>query len=62
MRGMGRQKELFCFFVGASLYVRKSYLGPAEIMSFSSRDFSLSNKHYTFWHIVSTGYFYVLFF
>ena len=40
---------------------RKSYLGPAEIASFSSRDFSRSNKHDTFWHVVSTGYFYVLF-
>ena len=39
---------------------RKSYLGPAEIASFSSRDFSWRNKHGTFWH-VSTGYFYVLF-
>ena len=40
---------------------RKSYLGPAEIASFSSRGFSRSNKHDTFWHVVLTGYFYVLF-
>ena len=26
---------------------RKSYLGPAEIVSFSRRDFSRSNKHDT---------------
>ena len=51
MRRTRRQKELLCFFVGASLYIRKSYLGPAEIMSFSSRDFSLSNNHYTFRHV-----------
>ena len=40
---------------------RKSYLGPAEIASFSSRNFSRSNKHETFWHVVSTGYFNVSF-
>ena len=40
---------------------RKSYLGPVEIASFSSQDFSRSNKHDTFWDIVSTGYFYILF-
>ena len=39
----------------------KSYLGPTEIASFSNRDLSRSNKRYTFCHIVSTGYFYVLF-
>ena len=39
---------------------RKSYLGPAEIASFSSRDFSRSSKHGIFWHAPSTGYFYVL--
>ena len=32
-----------------------------EIASFFSRDISRSNKHDTFWHVVSTGYFYVLF-
>ena len=40
---------------------RKSYIGPAEIASFSKRDFSRSNKYGTFWHAVPTGYFYVLF-
>ena len=29
--------------------------------SFSSGDFSRSNKHDKFWHVVLTGYFYVLF-
>ena len=40
---------------------RKSYLGLAEIVSFSSRDFSRRNKHDSFWLAVSTGYFYILF-
>ena len=40
---------------------RKFYLGPAEIASFSSRDLSRGNKHYTFWHVASTRCFYVLF-
>ena len=40
---------------------RKSYLGPVKIVSFSSRDFSQSNKHDTFSLVGSTGYFYVLF-
>ena len=40
---------------------RKSYLGLAEIGSFSSRDLGLSNTHDIFWHFVSTGYFYILF-
>ena len=34
--------------------------GRAKIASFSSRDFSRSNKHDTFWHSVLTGYFYGL--
>ena len=34
---------------------RKSYLGPAEIASFSSQDFSRSYKHDTFGHVVSAG-------
>ena len=38
-------------------WVRKSYLGPAEIVSFSSRDFSRNNNHDTFCHVASTGYF-----
>ena len=40
---------------------RKSYLGPAEIASFPSRDLSWRNKHESFWHVVSTVYFYVFF-
>ena len=59
---------------------RKSYSGPAEIVSFSRWYFSRSNKQAWhilaccidlifprfifmrhFWHVVSTGYFYVLF-
>ena len=39
---------------------RQSYLGPDEIASFFSRDFSQSNND-TFWHVVSTVFFYVLF-
>ena len=39
---------------------RKSYLGPAEITSFSRRDLSRRNKHDSFWHVASTWYFYVL--
>ena len=42
-------------------WCRKSYLGPAEISSFSSRDLSRRNKHDSFWLVVSTGYFYILF-
>ena len=53
---------LFLFF-GSVLIVsvwglvewgRKSYLELAEIASFSSWEFSLSNKHDTFWNVVST--------
>ena len=40
---------------------RKSYLGPAEMSSFSSRDLYRRNKHDSFWLVVSTGYFYILF-
>ena len=46
---------------GVVRWVKKSYLQPPEIASFSSRDFRRSNKHGTSWHAVSTGYFYVLF-
>ena len=67
-----RQKALFCsFLVFSGAWIvngwgvvgkgRKSYLGAAEIASFSSRNFSRSNKHDTFSHVVTTGYFYVLF-
>ena len=40
---------------------RKSYLGPAVISSFSSWDLSRRNKHDSFWFVVSTWYFYILF-
>ena len=40
---------------------RKSYLGPAEIPSFSSRDLSWCNEHDSFWLLISIGHFYVLF-
>ena len=40
---------------------RNSYLGAAEIASFSSRYFSRTNKNNTFWQDVTTGYFYLLF-
>ena len=40
---------------------RKSYLGPAEISSFSSRDLNRCNKHDSLWLVVSTGYIYILF-
>ena len=40
---------------------KKLYLGPAEIASNSSKDFSQGNKHDTFWHAGLPGYFYVLF-
>ena len=46
---------------GVVCWGRKSYLRPAEISSFSSRDLSQYNKHDSFWLVVSTGYFYILF-
>ena len=42
---------------GVERWGRTSYLGPAEIASFFQPE---SNKHDTFWHVVWTGYFYVL--
>ena len=54
----GGRKHRFLVFEG---WGRKSSLGPAETASFSSRDFSRSNKHDSCWHVVSTGSFYVLF-
>ena len=66
--GKGRKHCFVNFFLWRSLnrwwmrggYVGwKSYLGPAETTSFSSGDSSRSNKHDTFWHVLSTGYFYV---
>ena len=66
----GRQKALFYYFlsfggtliaggwgacgVGQKVLFRASWNGI-----FSSWDFSRSNKHDIFWHVVSTGYFYV---
>ena len=40
---------------------RNSYLGPAEFASFSSQGLSRCNKPGSFWLVVSTGYFYILF-
>ena len=40
---------------------RKSYIEPAEIAFFSSRNFSRNNKHDTFWQVLSTKYLYTLF-
>ena len=40
---------------------RKSYLGSAEISSFSSRDLTRRNQHDLFWLVVSTGYVYISF-
>ena len=57
-------------FFGAALIVsgwvvvgwdKTSYLGQAEIASFSSQDLSQRNKQDSFWLIASTGCFYVLF-
>ena len=72
MRGSGGAESIFLKYVffGVALIVggwevvgwgRKSYLGPAETASLSSRDFSLRNKHDSFWLIVSARYFYILF-
>ena len=52
-----RKPILLIFFFGVALLVsgwevvhwgRKSYLGPAEILSFSRRDLSQRNKHDSF--------------
>ena len=61
-RGGGGQKALFCWFLffGVALIVG-GYLGQSKIASFSSRNLSRNNKHDSFWLVVSTGYFYVLF-
>ena len=40
---------------------RNSYLGPAEIASFSSLDLSRRGKNDSLWFDASTGYFYVYF-
>ena len=71
MRGKGGGR-IHCFVNFCSLvllYVwirvegwgRKSYWFPAEISSFLSRDLSRHNEHDSFWLVVSTGYFYILF-
>ena len=55
---------LWCFFNLRWLRVvetYRSYSVLAEIASFSSRDFSRSNKHDKFGYVVSVEYFYVLF-
>ena len=46
--------------VGEGLWDRTSYLGPAEISSFSSRDLSWRDNHDSFWFVLSTRYFYIL--
>ena len=67
-----RQKALFdkvLLFGGALIFSGwgvvgwgiNSCLGPAEIASISSQDLSQSNEHDTFWYVVLTGYFYILF-
>ena len=52
-----------CFVGGKGIvgWGGKSYSGAVEIASFSSQDLSQHNKHDSFWLVVSTGYFYVLF-
>ena len=50
----------FVFGWGVVRWRRKPYLGPAEIASFSTWDFSRSSKRDTFWHVLTTGYFYGL--
>ena len=39
----------------------KSYLGIAEISSFSSQDLGRRNKHDLFWLVVMIGHFYIFF-
>ena len=47
---------------GVVEWVRGCGVGGAEsLASFPRRDLSRLNKHDSFWHVVSTGYFYVLF-
>ena len=40
---------------------KRSYLGPAEIASFSCRDLSRRNKHDLFYLVVLARYLYILF-
>ena len=46
---------------GVVCWGRKFHLRPAKIASFSSRDLSRRNNHDSFWLVVSTEYFYILF-
>ena len=46
------------WFVG---WGKKTYWRAAEIATFSNRNLRRSNKHDSFWHIVSIGYFHILF-
>ena len=48
-------------YLFAFQFLKKSYLGPGEIASFSSWDLSRHNKHDSFWLVALTGYFYILF-
>ena len=59
----------FCSLASVALIVdgwgvvgwgRKSYLGPAEFASFSSRDLNRRIKYDSIWLVVFTGYFYIL--
>ena len=43
-------------------FLKKSFLGPGEIASFSGWDLSRHNKHDSFWLVALTGYLYILFF
>ena len=47
--------------VGEGCCGKKTYWGTAEIATFSKQNLRRSNKHDSFWHIVSTGYFHILF-
>ena len=68
----GGRKALLCYFsfFGVALLIggwgvvgwgRKYYLVPDEISSFSSLDLSQRNKHDSFWFVILTGYFQILF-
>ena len=67
--GGGGEGRKHCFinfcslglFSGAVGWGRKSYLGPADILSLSSRDLSRLVVSVVFWLVVSNGYFYILF-
>ena len=40
---------------------RNPYSGPAEMGSFSRWDFNQTNENDKYWHVLSAGYFYILF-